>query len=293
MFFERHRIMFLLLCVLAVLIIFSLVNIIYCSTVLTYSEYEIKSNKVNNDIKFVAISDTEGNTFGKDNSRLAEKIEGANPEFVVILGDMVKSSNGNFAGVKNLCSSLSQKYPVFYIPGNHECLNFGGYDDYLSVLSSEINKTGAKFLINEMTEYTTKNGDRLTIAGLKGYPFYEYDAPEYDNEENHLFQSYLDQEDENHLSLLLCHQPETYMWGLENYKIDLMLCGHTHGGVVRLPFVGGLYAPEQEWFPRYDKGYYSNGKANMIISSGLDGAGMVPRFNNPLEVTVVTIKSTK
>lgn len=283
--------MFIFLCILVAVILFSVGNIIYCSSVLTFNEYDVESTKVRNDIRFVAISDTEGKTFGEHNQRLAEKIEEANPEFVLILGDMVNRTNGDYTDVVALCKSLAKKYPVYYTLGNHECLDFEGYENYLQNLSSAINNTGAHMLINEMADIYTESGERVTLAGLKTFPFYEFDAPDYDNEENHLFQKYLAQEDNDHFSILMCHQPETYVWGLENYNIDLMMSGHTHGGVVRLPFIGGLYAPEQGYFPKYSKGYYSNGKASMIISAGLGKARDVPRFLNPPDVTIVNIKA--
>ena len=281
--------MFIILCILTALALLYAGNVIYCSNTLTYNEYTVKSKKVKSSVRFVAISDTEGKSFGEHNQRLVEKIDKAKPEFVLILGDMVERSNGDFSEVTELCKKLTKKYPVYYILGNHEQFDFEDYNNYESELISAIEETGANLLVNEMTDYHTNGGDRITLAGLKNYPFYDYDAPLFDNEENRLFQKYLNQQDDSHFSLLLIHQPETYIWKFSEYNIDLMMCGHTHGGVIRLPFVGGLYAPEQKWFPEYDKGYFTNGKASMIISSGLDGAGAIPRFNNPPNVTVVNI----
>ena len=68
-----------------------------------------------------------------------------------------------------------------------------------------------------------------------------------------------------------------------------MLCGHTHGGLVRLPFIGAIAAPNQGWFPEYDMGYFNSGTVEMIITSGLGNSIDIPRFNNPPEVCVIEI----
>lgn len=285
---KKHKIKYAVLAVLLAVVLFFIFNIIWSNNVLTYSEYTVESPKLKGSTVCVAISDTEGRTFGENNQRLVDKIKGANPEFVLILGDMIDEENKSYDGVLSLCKTLTKDYPVYYTLGNHELsmIEWGVYEDFVR----DIKATGTHLLINEMEDYTTKSGDRLTIAGLKTFPFFEVDAPDYNNEENRLFKSYLKQEDDSHLSLLLCHYPETYIWGLDEYNIDLMLSGHAHGGLIRLPFTQGLYAPEQGYFPKYTKGYYTNGKANMLISAGLSSSGGVPRFLNPLDVMVITFK---
>ena len=277
------------LIIISILLIYITASLIWSNNILTYSSYNIESSKIKNNIRFVMVSDSEGKVFGENNSRLIEKVKGADPEFVVILGDMVNRNNGDYQSAVNLCKNLAKSYPVFYAIGNHENTVYNNNTNYTNEFVSAIKNTGTKILVNELVNYKTKGGDVLAIAGLKQFPFFEYDAPDYNNEENHLFQQFLAQEDDSHLSVLLCHCPETYIWGLENYNIDLMLCGHTHGGVVRLPFAGGLYAPEQGWFPQYDKGYYTNGNASMLITSGLSVSSVFPRFNNPPDVAIVNL----
>ncbi|MDD6644540.1 MAG: metallophosphoesterase [Oscillospiraceae bacterium] len=291
MYFKKHKAKAVLLCILSAIIIFFAVNIIVSNCILTYNEYTVETTKIKGQTNFVAISDSEGRSFGENNSRLAEKVKDANPKFVMILGDMVDNDTGDYSAVVDLCNTLTKDFPVYYALGNHE-LSFSESEQgmYLKNLKNAIDNTGATMLINEMTDFTTKDGDKITIAGLKRYPFFDYDAPNYDNEENRLFQKYLKQEDESHFSILMCHYPETYVWGFDKYNIDLMVCGHTHGGLFRIPFVGGVYAPEQGFMPKYSKGYYTNGNANMLISAGLNNSQNIPRLFNPLDVTVITLK---
>ena len=92
--------------------------------------------------------------------------------------------------------------------------------------------------------------------------------------------------------ICLAHMPDTFIFnGAYNlWNVDLVLSGHTHGGLIRLPFIGGLYAPMQGWFPEYDQGYFRLGEhMEMVITSGLAGHGMIPRINNPPEIVVIDL----
>ena len=120
MFFKKHKVISVLLCILSALIIFFVVNIIVSNCILTYNEYTVETEKIKGQTTFVAISDSEGRVFGENNSRLAEKVKNANPEFVMILGDMVDNDNGDYSGVVALCKTLAKDYPVYYSLGNHE-----------------------------------------------------------------------------------------------------------------------------------------------------------------------------
>lgn len=283
---KQHKIKFTLICIFIATILFTICNLIYSNYCLKYSNYTIETSKIKGSAKIAVISDTEGAFIGKDNQRLIDKINSANPEIVCIVGDMVEKNATSYESAISICKNLSKKYPVFYSLGNHEV----GLDENLEKLENLLTQTGVTVLNNKMVDYKTKSGDKLTIAGITNYPFYEYYAPDYDNEDNRLFQSYLKQEDNNHFSILLCHKPEYYTWSFKDYNIDLMISGHTHGGIIRIPFLGGAYAPEQGYFPKYTKGLFDEKNVKLLITSGLNTSRNIPRFFNPLDVAVVTIE---
>jgi len=86
--------------------------------------------------------------------------------------------------------------------------------------------------------------------------------------------------------------PDTFIFNgaYSMWNIDLVLSGHTHGGLIRMPFVGGLYAPMQGWFPKYDSGSFRLGdNMQMIISAGMAGHGIIPRVNNLPEIAVIDL----
>ncbi|MGN1137961.1 MAG: metallophosphoesterase [Ruminococcus sp.] len=272
-----------LTCIVAVLLILLGINIWYSANVLTVNTYNIKTDKLNNKVKFVLISDLHNKEFGENNIDLVNLIREQSPEFIAVDGDMVTDAEDTREAVIKLLPQLCDIAPVYYVLGNHE-KSYAQYEQ----LIAEIKESKATFLDNEMVSFKTKNGETITIGGLSGYPYYDYQAPDYDNPERYFLDSFIEQEKDNY-SILLSHQPETYFWGLKDKNIDLMLCGHTHGGLIRLPFVGGLTAPNQKFLPEYDMGYFNSGTVEMIITSGLGNSVSIPRIGNPPEVCVIEI----
>lgn len=255
------------------------------ANVLTVTEYNISTDKINCNFKIVLISDLHNKKFGKENKQLVNLIEKQNPDFIAVCGDMVTGFEDEKRPVLKLLPQLKKIAPVYYALGNHE----REYEDF-EELTADIKATGTSLLDNEMTTVDIDNSESIVIGGLTDFPYYDSDTPDFNNERRYFLDSFEDKTAKKY-TILLAHQPEFFFWtyGLKEKDIDLVLSGHTHGGVVQIPFIGGLYAPNQGWFPQYDKGYFSSDTSNMIITSGLGNDVFVPRINNQPEVCVINI----
>ena len=268
----------LTLCVLIMCGIFLILTIadLYISNfTLSVTKYTLENKKINESIRIVQLSDLHDKSFGKNNLKLIDKVKSQAPDIITLTGDIVDGNSENSAKYfSNLLESLKDIAPVYMCIGNHE--EFSPYSQELLSVASE---HGVILVDGNYTDVTIK-GTEMRIGGLSYYRSWY--------EEHHQFLK--DFSDTDRYTLLLCHYPEYYIWGVKNYPIDLMLSGHTHGGMIRLPFLGGLFAPEQRWFPEYDKGLFEGDDITLIISAGLGSSPRyLPRLNNPPEIVSIEI----
>lgn len=274
---KRFIIIMLIFILIAILI---LCECIRSNNFITVNSYALKSNKLKNHVKFVFLSDLHNKEFGEDNCDLINLIAEQSPDFIAVGGDMVTRTYENNENMKNLFTQISKIAPVYCCLGNHERDLIYKFD-----FKSDITHCGATLLDNEHTAFTSKSGEEIIIIGMSDYPYPDTAEKQYWDE---LHAS--DDLSADKYSLLLLHAPD-YLYGLlPDSGIDLTMCGHTHGGLVRIPFVGGLIAPNQMFFPKYDKGLFEFGESDMIISAGLANSYPVPRFNNPPEICVIEIQ---
>jgi len=143
-------------------------------------------------------------------------------------------------------------------------------------------------LDNEYIKFT-KNGKSVLIGGMSDYPYYEFYTPDDDVPSRTLWEEFAEKA-KNNFTILLHHQPEYIAEDAKKTDIDLIVCGHTHGGQIQLPFIGGVIAPNQGLFPKYDKGEFDLDGTKMIVCAGLSNPVFIPRINNQVEIGVVTIK---
>ncbi len=250
---------------------------LYCSNTLQVKNYSISSDKINTQIRFVFISDLHCKEYGEKNCELVSKIKEQNPDFIAVGGDMVNKFSSDDRVMRELLPQLADIAPTYCVLGNHELLLKDKID-----FKNEINSTGAKLLDNESVTLEI-NGEKILLGGLSDYPYYNKNT----NEKR--FWEDFKSTPKNHYTILLHHQPE-YLEGIvQDSNIDLIMCGHTHGGAVQIPFVGGLFAPNQGFFPKYDKGEFDINGIKMIVSAGLGDAYPVLRMNNLPEITVVEV----
>lgn len=228
---------------------------------LTVTEYGYTTDKLPRGcgMTIVQISDLHNASFGAGNSRLVKKIEALSPDLIVITGDIVDSSHTRIKTAADLCEKAAGICPVYYVTGNHEhWLD----DDEREELYGSIRQSGAVILEDAAVELTI-NGGSFTLCGLDDESLY-----------NDTLKTLSDGLNGERLNILLAHEPQ-YFDDYCQSKADLVLTGHAHGGQVRLPFVGGLVAPDQGFFPEYTEGEHTQNGTTMIISRGL-GNSVIP-----------------
>lgn len=282
----RHRIMIAMILFSILLGVVIILDFYLSNHSLTSTEYIVTTSKVDEGIRIVHLTDLHNQKFGEGNSRLISKVKEQEPDLVCITGDMVNMEEDNTDIAINLISKLSSDFPVYVSMGNHEMqYRFADTD----TLEDLFHAAGAKVLQFEYQDTTVK-GVNIRIGGFYGYGLPEESEASRDDETAFLkrFQATDD------YKLLLTHMPLGWYHSgsLDSWDVDLVLSGHTHGGQVRIPFAGGLYAPDLGWLPGRECGlYYSeDGKRVMALSRGLGNTEWIPRFHNIPEVVTIEIK---
>ena len=255
--------------------------------VITKSEYTIESDRVKSEIKIAVVSDLHNMNFFNKNKGVVKKIKSEEPDIIAVVGDMIDEYAENSENTLNVMTALPDIAPTYYSMGNHD-KSFSDYNSYIT----EVKNSGV-VVLDDKTDKITIGENEITLLGLSGYSFGEVENPAYTALLKELCEN-------DSLRLMLCHYPEFSQWFFENdlyYESDfeLMLSGHTHGGLVRIPFIGGLYAPNQGLFPEYTKGLYYVDKENknpyhMLITGGLGQDKRFIRVNNFPEISFVTVK---
>lgn len=276
------KILIFSLIIASVLAVILLINGLYCDNNIKVTNYNVKNTKSDAKLRFVIVSDLHNKEFGENNKKLVELVKAQNPDFVAVCGDMIVRGNPNTDIMKSVLSQLKDIAPTYCCLGNHELDSAAEID-----FKSEINSTGAVLLDNQITEFV-KDNQTVIIGGLSDYPFYDFYAPDYNNPERYCWDE-MNEKSKNNFSILLHHQPEYIADNATDSNIDVIACGHTHGGQIQIPFVGGLIAPNQGFFPKYDKGIYELNRTKMIVSTGLGNNAIIPRINNQVEICVVDI----
>ena len=209
--------------------------------------------------KIVQLSDLHGSEFGQDNARLIEAVAAEEPELIALTGELVKLA------------------PVYFVSGNHDWAS-GAEQELFEALEA----AGAVCLRNDFLSLE-RGGDSLILAGVE-----DPNGPA-DMETPEELVSRLREAAPAAFVLLLAHRA---YWA-ERYPeldVDLILCGHTHGGIVRLPILGGVAGTNFSLFPEYDAGLFDTGRYKLFISRGLGNSVPLPRFLNTPEIASVTLK---
>ncbi len=234
--------------------------------------------------KIVHISDLHNKKFGESQRRLLNKIEKANPDIIVITGDLIDRRRYNLEIAMEFINGAIKIAPIYYVPGNHEAWS-GKYEH----IRENLNMAGVNVL--EDTSLNLQKGDEaISIIGVRDPDFLTSSYMQ-GTEVSSLEETLKEYSKEDSFKILLSHRPELINL-YSKYNLNLVFTGHAHGGQFRIPFVGGLVAPDQGFFPKYTSGCAKEGDTSMYISRGL-GNSIVPIriFNRP-EIVLVTL-STK
>lgn len=257
---------------------------VYCDNTIAITNYCVNNTKNDAKLKFVVITDLHNKEYGEKNADLAELVKEQNPDFIAVCGDMVNRGDPDTTKIKDVLEKLSKIAPTYCCLGNHERDNAAKFG---TDFKSETDSTGAVLLDNEYIKFT-KNGKSVLIGGMSDYPYYEFYTPDDDVPSRTLWEEFAEKA-KNNFTILLHHQPEYIAEDAKKTDIDLIVCGHTHGGQIQLPFIGGVIAPNQGLFPKYDKGEFDLDGTKMIVCAGLNNTVFIPRINNQVEIGVVTV----
>lgn len=276
--------------IIGIIFISALIIRIYIDNeILEISKLTIFSNKLplNFDgYKIVQLSDLHNKSFGKDNAKLIEKIEKESPDIVVMTGDMVSVSDKDFTAFYNLVNGLSRKYKIYYIYGNHE----GELPlKYKNEIDTFLRQNDVTILENDYVKINIDN-DEINMYGLCCTQKYY----SYKNDEKHVVnEAYIKSKigtlDKKKFNILLCHSP-MFFDAYSSYGADLILTGHVHGGLIRLPIIGGLFSPDRTLFPKYSTGMYESVDSKLVVNRGLSKGVKGFRFLNRPEIISITLK---
>lgn len=279
--------------ILFVIVGIAILIALYCfyeNNNLTVTHYTVDAN-LHKSLRIVQLTDLHEKEFGKDNKRLIEAVKNEKPDIIVMTGDMQNKDDEDTSIVCSLIQHLSEITDVYYSYGNHEK---SWEKNFNRSFADIVTEAGAIVIDNAYIDIVL-NGNNIRIAGYMGY--YRAVNMTADSEEEQ--QSELafmnDFENTDSYKILLNHIPTSWVdWSYtDKYPVDLVLCGHYHGGQMQLPFIGPLYAPYVGFFPDNVQGIYQGQKAVCILSAGLGTEYFVPRINNPPEIVVIDLEGEK
>ena len=280
---------------------------------LELSYYDINSAKLSKDFdgyKIVQISDLHNDEFGDNNDELVSLISHQNPDMIAITGDILDSYRPDIEVCKHFIYEIVKIAPVYFVNGNHES-RFDDEEkyseDYYKELCEYMENNGVKIINNESVDL--KVGDsKIVISAIDDPEFYVMDKDEYKSseyaKEGYKYSDYVKKFNELYtkkaidnldldrqsFNLLLYHRP-TFFDIYHDENIDLVLSGHYHGGIVRLPKFGAVFVPDQGFFPDYAEGLITKDNTNLVVSRGLGTSSFPFRVNNRPEVVVISLHS--
>lgn len=232
--------------------------------------------------RIVQVSDLHNAEFGDRQMRLLRTIKEASPDLIAVTGDLIDSRHTNIEKAMEFVSGAVKVAPVYYVTGNHEART-----DKFQNLKNRMEKAGAVILRNSGIRIFRGN-DSIELLGLEDPAFANLNGKNAENATLAEVELKKIPKKNATYTILLSHRPEL----IDVYRangIDLALCGHAHGGQIRLPYIGGLFAPNQGFLPKYSEGIHKKGRTEMVVSRGLGNSLAPVRIHNRPEIVVITL----
>ena len=286
---RKKRWILAVILILAVLAAYVLVSLWVSTNYIVVREYTADAGKSETGFRAAVISDLHDHRFGGDNEKLVEEICQTEPDIIIMDGDMLNAESEDASVPLELIGLLKDTAPVYYALGNHE-LDYmeNGHSD----LVEELENAGAVVLDKSYVDIEI-NGTKVRLGGLYDYAFGLNGNNDATAAPDDILSFLQDFQNTDSLKIMLSHRPDSFIFGDASkvWDVDLVVSGHNHGGQVVIPFLGGLYGGDQGRFPEYVHGMYQKDNLLLFETSGLGSDKQkLPRFNNPPEVAVLTIK---
>lgn len=236
--------------------------------------------------RIVLIADLHKKTFGYGYCNLINSVAAAQPEIIITAGDMYSRSSKNIMPVVKLMKKLSAIAPVYYTPGNHEIGDMARLEKFCRALE----KQGITVL-RDRSITIERGGSQATLSGLE-LPleyFFSYQGGHAQMRKltAHQITHHIGEPGAGDYTMLISHDP-LFLEAYSQWGANLVFSGHIHGGVIRLPVIGGVLSPERKFFPKYSKGLYRMGITTMALTSGLGKF----RLNNPSQIMLLILSRT-
>ena len=272
--------------VVAIVLVALVIGIAWGNTALELNTYTISSSKLPQSFdgyRIAHVSDLHNTEMGKNNEKLLAMLRDADPDMIAITGDLIDSRNTDIEVALKFVREAVKIAPCYYVTGNHEA-RVNEYGE----LKAGMETAGVTVLEDVRTEISME-GATITLIGVND-PSYQTDYLFGDSET--VLNTKLEKlhTENGEFTVLLSHRPELFDT-YADHGLDLVLSGHAHGGQFRLPFIGGLVAPNQGLFPEYDAGIYTEGNTNMLVSRGIGNSILPFRINNRPEVILIELQA--
>lgn len=276
------------------------------------SYYELSFDRLPDEFEgytIAQISDLHNAEFGIKNNKLLSLLSKANPDIIVITGDIIYKHHTDISVAASFVEQAVKIAPVYYVTGNHEASvleiahekasaqhqiesqstsNLTDAEDEYHKLEQKMVQSGVHILHGE-SKWIERNSKKIQIVGIDDPDYYDQLSPDeakssITSDNIGFFLS------SDIFTILLSHRPELFEQYVDS-NVDLVFTGHAHGGQFRLPFLGGVFAPHQGFFPKYDAGIFQEKQTTMIVSRGIGNSVIPVRINNRPEIVIVQLHS--